>query len=98
MGATACIVIPWFVDRYDKGADWRSMAWWVHDHLPYDTLYFFPKLAAFNIQFREQQSRRIDSYVKPKGCLTKPGMEGHEDNHHEWYEDFPRPNLTSDRP
>lgn len=35
MGATACIVIPWFADRYAAGADWRAMAWWVHDHLPY---------------------------------------------------------------
>lgn len=33
-GATACIVIPWFADRYEAGADWRALAWWVHDHLP----------------------------------------------------------------
>ncbi len=26
MGAAACIVIPWFADRYEKGADWRSLA------------------------------------------------------------------------
>lgn len=35
MGATACIVIPSFADRYEAGADWREMAWWIHDHLPY---------------------------------------------------------------
>lgn len=23
-GATACIVIPWFADRYENGADWRG--------------------------------------------------------------------------
>ena len=49
MGAMACIVVPWFADQYEKGADWRAMAWWIHDHLPYSSLYFFPKLAAFNI-------------------------------------------------
>lgn len=89
MGAMACIVIPWFADRYATGADWRSMAWWVHDHLPYDGLYFFQKLAAFNIGWREQAERRIDSYVAPKGCLTRPGVDNHEGSHAEWYPDFP---------
>ncbi len=26
MGATACIVVPWFAERYKNGADWRSLA------------------------------------------------------------------------
>ena len=34
MGATTCIVIPWFADQYERGRDWRDLAWWVHDHLP----------------------------------------------------------------
>ncbi|WP_144293716.1 hypothetical protein [Rhodoligotrophos appendicifer] len=89
MGATACVVVPWFAARYSEGADWREMAWWIHDHLPYSTLAFFPKLAAFNINWHEQPERRIDSYVAPKGCLTKPGMENHEGSHANWYEGFP---------
>lgn len=89
MGATACIVVPWFADRYAQGADWRSMAWWIHDHLPYSSLYFFPKLAAFNIRWHERPERRIDSYISPKGCLTRPGMPGHQGDHSEWYEGFP---------
>ena len=52
-GAGACIVIPWFADRYEEGADWRSLAWWIHDHLPYAHMQFFPKLCAFNIQWHE---------------------------------------------
>ena len=40
MGAAGCIVIPWFADRYADGADWRSLAWWIHDHLPYAHLQF----------------------------------------------------------
>jgi hypothetical protein len=87
-GAMASIVIPWFADRYAEGADWRAMAWWIHDHLPYDSLYFFPKLAAFNIGWREQPERRIDSYVPPKGCLTQPGMANHDGNHSSWYAGF----------
>src|ERR1044072_7829450 len=49
MGEGACGVVPWFADRYRGGADWRAMAWWIHDHLPYGQLEFYPKLCAFNI-------------------------------------------------
>ena len=89
MGATACIVVPWFAGRYEQGADWRALAWWIHDHLPYSSMYFFPKLAAFNLQWREEPERRIDSYVNPRGTLTKPGMDNHEGSHAGWYEGFP---------
>lgn len=88
-GATACIVIPWFADRYEAGADWRGLAWWIHDHLPYSSMFFFPRLAAFNLSWHENPKRRIDSYVAPKGCLTKPGFENHTGDHGAWYEGFP---------
>ena len=88
-GATACIVIPWLADRVEAGADWRSMAWWIHDHLPYSTLYFFPIRAAFNIQWREEPERRIDSHMTPRGTLTKPGMANHDGDHSSWYDGFP---------
>ncbi|GAA0594305.1 hypothetical protein [Caenispirillum bisanense] len=78
MGATACIVIPWFADRYEAGTPWQAMAWWIHDHLPYSELCFFPKLAAFNITWHETPARTIYSYAEPKGWLTKPGMPNHE--------------------
>lgn len=89
MGATACIVVPWFADRYAKGADWRQLAWWIHDHLPYSSLCFFPKLAAFNIQWHERPERSIYSYIQPRGYLTRAGMENHDGNHADWYQDFP---------
>ncbi len=89
MGAGACIVIPWFADRYAEGADWRALAWYIHDQLPYSHLQFFPKLAAFNIQWHEQPIRRIDSFIAPRGCLTKAGMANHEGGHDAWYRDFP---------
>lgn len=90
MGAMACIVVPWFADRYADGADWRSLAWWIHDDLPYSSLYFFPKLAAFNIGWHERPERRIDSYIKPRGCLTRPGMPNHKGSHSESYPGFPK--------
>jgi hypothetical protein len=88
-GATACVVVPWFADRYARGADWRSLAWWIHDHLPYSNLTFFPKLAAFNIRWYERPERRIESFVAPKGCLTRPGMANHEGSHASAYAGFP---------
>ncbi len=89
MGATACIVVPWFADRYARTGDWRPMAWFIHDHLPYASLCFFPRLAAFNIQWHERPKRRIDSYAPPKGCLTRPGMPGHDADHAGRYTGFP---------
>lgn len=69
MGATATIVIPWFVDYLERGGDWRSMAWYVHDHLPYSYLCFYPRLGAFNIQWREQPERKVLSWREPKGVF-----------------------------
>lgn len=89
LGAMSCIVVPWFADRYAAGADWRGLAWWIHDHLPYDKLQFFPKLAAFNISWHEAPVRRIDSFIAPRGCLTRPDMANHAGDHGAWYEGFP---------
>ena len=89
-GATACVVVPWFADRFEGGADWRSLAWWIHDHLPYSALYFFPTLCAFNITWSQRPARVIKSYIKPAGTLTRPGMPDHQEAHAEWYADFPK--------
>ncbi len=86
MGATACIVIPAFADLYEAGMDWRALAWWIHDHLPYSGMYFFPKRAAFNLTWHERPKRTISSYIEPKGHLTKSGMANHTGSHAEWYE------------
>ena len=89
LGATACVLLPWFTERYAEGDDWRSLAWWIHDHLPYSRLQFFPNLCAFNIGWSEHPERRIYSYIDPRGCLTKPGADNFDGKHSEWYEDFP---------
>lgn len=71
MGAMACVVVPWFTDRYEAGADWRAMAYWIHDHLPYSRLQFFPRLCAFNIGWHERPERSVYSYINPKGLLFR---------------------------
>lgn len=89
MGATACVIVPWFSNRYSGEGDWRKMAWWIHDHLPYSEMVFFPKLFAFNLQWHERPARRINSFAHPRGLLTKRGMENHEGDHSAEYGGFP---------
>jgi hypothetical protein len=89
MGAAACIVIPWFADRYEKGADWRSLAWWIHDHLPYAHMEFYPKLCAFNILWRDEGCAGIKSFISPRGILTRSSMPNFHGKHADWYDRFP---------
>ena len=89
MGAMACIVVPWFADRLQEGAPWQAMAWWIHDHLPYSQLQFFPKLGAFNIGWHEYPKREIYSFIQPRGYLTRPGMPNHAGDHADQYRGFP---------
>lgn len=89
IGATACIIVPCSADRFREPCDWQRLAWWIHDHLPYRSRYFFPKFWAFNLRWREKPVRRIDSWIQPKGCLTKPGMPNHGGSHADIYRDLP---------
>lgn len=84
MGATACIVVPSFANRFTEPGDWKRLAWWVHDHLPYATMEFFPVRFAFNLSWHEAPSRMIFSHIPDsRGYLTKPGMANHEGSHRE---------------
>jgi hypothetical protein len=89
MGATACVVVPWFYDRHQKPGDWQKLAWWIHDYLPYSTMHFFPKLWAVNLQWHECPKRQIDSYPTPQGRLTERGRDNHEGSHAEEYVGLP---------
>ena len=95
MGATACIVVNWYLEQYEQTQDFRPLAWWIHDHLPYSGMCFFPKLCALNIGWHEsRQKGGIYSYVAPKGYLTKTGMSNHEGDHREFYPGFPEVKLA----
>ena len=89
VGAAACIVVPWLIDNRREEGDWRRMAWWIHDHLPYASLCFFPRLWAFNIQWHERPERTVSSYAAPRGTLTKPGLANWEGDHAALYPGFP---------
>lgn len=92
MGATACIVVPWFADLYARGRDWRDLAWWIHDHIDYSALWFFPKLAAFNLTWREDPARSIDGYMPRRVQLLRAGADPAEPakDRARRYSDFPR--------
>lgn len=83
MGATACVVVHAFLPYYERTGHWEALAWWVHDHLPYHDIEFFPRLAAFNLQWHEApHRRRIYSYIPPRrGWLTKAGMPNQVGSH-----------------
>ena len=91
MGACASVVVPWFADQYAQGRDWRDLAWWLHDTLDYHEIMFFPKLAAFNITWREEPGRRVSGYMPHMRVLKR----AHEDpaepfeSREKRYADFP---------
>jgi len=87
-GAMACIVIPWFTDKYEAGADWRGLAYWIHDNLPYSKLQFFPRLCAFNIGWHEKPAKIIHSYIEPKGLLFRESPPNGQ--HSSMYAGFPQ--------
>ena len=89
--AGASIVIPWFADQYAQGRDWRDLAWWIHDHIPYSEQWYFPKLAAFNLTWEPAPRRTISSYIAPRGKLLATGAEPCETRKERAarYHDFP---------
>ena len=61
-------------DKYEQGADWRSLAYWIHDHLPYRQLqFFFAKLCAFNNQLAREPAKTIYSFINPRATYSGKG-------------------------
>lgn len=86
MGATACIIVHALIPWYEATGRWEALAWWIHDHLPYSHLEFFPKFAAVNVNWREIPEGRIYSFIPPRrGLLTKRGMENFAGSHEAEY-------------
>lgn len=74
LGASVCIVVPALLKGFEQEEspwykDWTPLAWWIHDHLPYSSQEWFPKLAAFNLGWR----------ANPQ---VKPSIQTHAKNPH----------------
>lgn len=98
IGATACIVIPWFIDwleRHEEHHDWRALAWFIHDHLPYSKMVFFATNAAVNLTWRcGEPQREIRRSRAPKGekkILYKEGQPKRDPAPERDYPGFPDP-------
>ena len=99
-GATASVVVPWFIDylKVRPEMSWKAMAWWIHDHLDYSEVVFFHsrrfRYAAFNIRWHETDVRR--SIKSSAGdILTSLGKPGHlSRDHASQYPGFPQPDLS----
>src|SRR5689334_13401945 len=97
-GAMATIIVHAFIPYYQRTGHWEAMAWWVHDHLPYSSMEFFPKLAAFNLTWSERPVRTISSNIPPRrGTLTKPGMANFGGSHSTEYGEWQRRSGDGDR-
>lgn len=95
-GATACIIVNSFIDYYETTGNWTALAWWIHDHIPqYRNMVFYPKFAAFNINW---YSGTVDSQIimsqvpipdtGKKGTLTRTGWDNFEGDHSDCYEEW----------
>lgn len=90
MGATATVVIPAYLDHYERTRDWRPLAWWVRDHIEhYAQVFFFPRLCAFNIRWYEGPSDKAITYLDPptRDRLTDRGMPNFDGDHSALYAD-----------
>lgn len=81
MGACATIQIPWFIARQNEVGQWTDLAWWIHDHLPYNSQFYFNQNGTLNLSWRENPEKWIRSYINPRGYLTQKGMENWASNH-----------------
>ena len=95
-GATASVVVPWYLEQYEKSGDYRPLGWWIRDHLEhYAEVIFYPWLCAFNIRWYEGRSEKAVLWDSPdvdeEEVLTRQGMDNFDGDHGDQYPGFPMP-------
>ena len=94
-GGTVSLVIPWYLERYEKTGDPRPLGWWIRDNLPdYAEVIFYPWLCAFNIRWHEtpgKQAIMIDGGSGVDATMTDATMGNFDGDHSEHYQGFPVP-------
>ncbi len=92
LGATATVVIPGYLDYYERTQNWRSLAWWLRDHIAeYAQIFMFRRLCAFNIRWYEGPSDQAIVYLDPplREVLTNRNMANFAGEHRALYADVP---------
>ncbi|MFI4966148.1 MAG: hypothetical protein ACHP9T_12365 [Caulobacterales bacterium] len=95
-GAVATVVIPGYLDHYERTRDWAPLAWWIRDNVEhYAQVQFFRTQAAFNIRWYEGPSDRSIGYLDPpvRILLTSAGGSDFDGDHSSAYAHIipPRP-------
>lgn len=88
LGAVATIIVPAYINHYERSGDWQSLGWWIRDNLEhYAEAQFFRRLCAFNIRWFEGPSNKSIGYLDPptRIILTKTGEPGFEGDHRPFY-------------
>lgn len=77
LGATVSLVVPGYLDYFERTGDYRPLAWWIRDHVEHHAeITFFPWQCSFNIRWYEGPSdQAIQRYdLDSRSLLTKRGM------------------------
>lgn len=88
LGGTVTLVIPAYLDHYERTRDWRPLAWWIRDHIPACAeMFFFRHLCAFNIRWYDGPSDQAIWYLDPpvRDLLTRRGEAGFDGDHGDRY-------------
>jgi hypothetical protein len=92
LGATASVVIPWYLPMYEQSKDPMPLGWWIKDHIEsYSELIFYPWLCAFNIRWYEGPSAKaiIHDDGKEEILVTDNTMESYHEDRSAQYAGFP---------
>ena len=94
MGATASVIVPWYLNRFEKTGDFAPLGWWIRDHVEhYAEALFYPWLCAFNIRWYEGPTDQMICRDAPglaeEEVLTRRGMANFDGDHSDQYPGFP---------
>ncbi len=105
MGATATVVVPSYLDEWEKTRDYAPLAWWLVDHVPdFDLVMFFPWQCSFNIRWYEGSSKQqvfedqlsFPDNIDKTELITERGMANFEGDHSHLYPTLADKKPTSD--
>ncbi len=64
-GATAFIIIPSYIEEYERTGDFRPLANAIRKRVKFGEMTFHPRHCGFNIGWHDVPSQEIYSYIKP---------------------------------